>query len=141
MQLFKHQEPDREGHHEQRIGVAPSSDQISYPDEILQYLEQGHRLAFGYGFVPWEYVYGTRNFLIPGLISGIPLVTSPPSGDDPHGAPLRGRRRPVSPSRRMLEPARARGGSARRAGQVPAHRPECDDRVYASALRQAGLPE
>ena len=40
---------------------------ISHADEIMQYLEQGKRLATGHGIVPWEYRYGARNELIPQL--------------------------------------------------------------------------
>lgn len=39
-----------------------------HPDEVFQYLEQGHRLTQGYGVIPWEYVYGIRSWLIPLLI-------------------------------------------------------------------------
>ena len=46
-----------------RVGVAVSSDWIYRIDETLEYLEQAHRLVFGYGIVPWEYRYGTRNWL------------------------------------------------------------------------------
>ena len=42
---------------------------ISHADEIMQYLEQGKRLATGYGIVPWEYRYGARNELIPQLLA------------------------------------------------------------------------
>ena len=38
------------------------------PDEIIQYLEQAHRIVFGYGFVPWEYRYFIRSWLIPLLL-------------------------------------------------------------------------
>ncbi len=31
---------------------------ISHADEIMQFLEQGKRLATGHGIVPWEYRYG-----------------------------------------------------------------------------------
>lgn len=41
-----------------------------HADEIFQYLEQAHRLAFGYGVVPWEYHYGIRSWLLPMLLSG-----------------------------------------------------------------------
>jgi hypothetical protein len=40
-----------------------------HPDEILQYLEQAHRLLFGYGVVTWEYRYGMRSWLLPLLLS------------------------------------------------------------------------
>jgi len=43
---------------------------ISHADEIMQYLEQGKRLATGAGIVPWEYRFGARNSLIPQLLAG-----------------------------------------------------------------------
>ena len=36
-----------------------------HQDETIQYLEQAHRIVFGYGFVPWEYRYFIRSWLIP----------------------------------------------------------------------------
>ena len=42
-----------------------------WADEIFQTLEQGHRLAFGYGFVPWEFKVGARSWLLPGAIGGV----------------------------------------------------------------------
>jgi phosphatidylinositol glycan class B len=41
---------------------------VFWPDEILQTLEQGHRFAFGYGLVPWEFRDGVRSWLVPGAI-------------------------------------------------------------------------
>ena len=41
-----------------------------WADEIFQTLEQGHRLVFGYGLVPWEFRVGARSWLLPGLIGG-----------------------------------------------------------------------
>lgn len=41
-----------------------------HADEFYQYLEQGHRLAAGYGAVPWEWREGVRNALIPQLLAG-----------------------------------------------------------------------
>ena len=38
---------------------------IAHADEVYQALEQGHRLVFGYGFVPWEFDYHARSFAIP----------------------------------------------------------------------------
>lgn len=35
------------------------------PDEIIQYLEQAHRIVFGYGVVPWEFREFIRSWLIP----------------------------------------------------------------------------
>ena len=45
-----------------------------WADEIFQTLEQGHRLAFGYGFVPWEFKAGARSWLLPGAIGGVMKV-------------------------------------------------------------------
>jgi hypothetical protein len=42
-----------------------------WADEIFQTLEQGHRLAFGYGLVPWEFRVGARSWLLPGVIAGV----------------------------------------------------------------------
>ena len=36
-----------------------------HPDELFQYLEQTHRLVFGYGLIPWEYKEFIRSWLIP----------------------------------------------------------------------------
>ena len=35
------------------------------PDEIIQYLEQAHRIVFGYGVVPWEFREFIRSWLVP----------------------------------------------------------------------------
>jgi len=40
-----------------------------HPDEVFQYLEQAHRIVFGYGVVPWEYNYGIRSWLLPAVLS------------------------------------------------------------------------
>ena len=50
-------------------------------DETMQYFEQGHRLAFGSGIVPWEFSDGIRSWLLPGIIAGVMRVTSWFSGD------------------------------------------------------------
>ncbi len=44
---------------------AASVPSMAHPDEVFQYLEQAHRLVFGYGIVPWEYRYGMRSWLPP----------------------------------------------------------------------------
>ena len=55
-----------------RLINALYSDWYLRPDELMQYLEQAHRLVFGYGFVPWEFRYGVRTWLIP-AIPALPL--------------------------------------------------------------------
>lgn len=51
-----------------RLAVAWCSVRITYPDEIFQYLEQAHRLVYGYGIVPWEFRLAARNWLLPGTL-------------------------------------------------------------------------
>ncbi len=53
-----------------------------HPDETMQYLEQAHRLVFGYGVVPWEFRYFIRSWLIPLLLAG-PMQIG--AWLDPHG--------------------------------------------------------
>ncbi|MGY6213788.1 hypothetical protein ACW73L_01405 [Methylolobus aquaticus] len=52
-----------------RAAVALVSENILWPDEIFQYLEQGHRAVFGYGYIPWEFRYAARSWLLPGFIA------------------------------------------------------------------------
>ena len=52
-----------------RLSFAFASQNIHHPDEVFQYLEQAHRLVFGYGVIPWEYRFGTRSWLLPLLIA------------------------------------------------------------------------
>ena len=54
-----------------RATIALGSDYAIHPDEILQYLEPAHRLVFGYGIVSWEYQFGGRSWIIPGLVASI----------------------------------------------------------------------
>ncbi len=54
-----------------RAIVALSGDFVLHPDEIIQYLEPAHGLVFGNGVVFWEYYYGARNWLVPGMVAGV----------------------------------------------------------------------
>lgn len=45
--------------------VAFNAYSAHHPDETIQYLEQAHRIVFGYGVVPWEFRYFIRSWLIP----------------------------------------------------------------------------
>ena len=54
-----------------RVILVFISDLSYHPDEIFQYLEQAHRLEFGYGIIPWEYRYGIRSWILPGFLSGL----------------------------------------------------------------------
>ena len=54
-----------------RAAVALAGDFVLHPDEIMQYLEPAHRLAFGNGVVYWEYFYSARSWLVPGAVAGV----------------------------------------------------------------------
>ena len=54
-----------------RAYLAIADQGMVWADEIFQTLEQGHRLAFGYGLVPWEFKVGARSWLLPGAIGGV----------------------------------------------------------------------
>lgn len=51
-----------------RVATAILLPSVAHPDETFQYLEQANRLAGGRGLVPWEFVYGARSWIIPGLL-------------------------------------------------------------------------
>lgn len=44
---------------------------VIYPDETFQQFEQAHRLIFGSGVVPWEYLEGVRSWMLPGLLAAV----------------------------------------------------------------------
>ena len=52
-----------------RAAVALAGDFALHPDEIMQYLEPAHRLVFGSGIIHWEFFYGGRSWLVPGLVA------------------------------------------------------------------------
>ena len=54
-----------------RAAVALTGDFVLHPDEIMQYLEPAHRLAFGNGVIYWEYFYGARSWLVPGAVAAV----------------------------------------------------------------------
>jgi GPI mannosyltransferase 3 len=54
-----------------RLVVVWRSEHVGHSDEVFQYLEQAHRLVYGYGFVPWEYRFARRNWLLPGTLAGV----------------------------------------------------------------------
>jgi hypothetical protein len=55
------------------VFVFPS---LNHPDEMGQTVEQAHRLVFGAGVVPWEFVYGTRSWVLPGVLAGLMKLAS-----------------------------------------------------------------
>jgi GPI mannosyltransferase 3 len=49
---------------------------INHPDEVFQTVGQAHRLVFGTGLLPWEFVYGTRSWVLPGTLAGLMVLAS-----------------------------------------------------------------
>jgi len=54
-----------------RFALALAFPRIHHADELFQYYEQAHRLAFGQGMVPWEYREGIRSWVLPGLLAAL----------------------------------------------------------------------
>ena len=54
-----------------RAAIALCGDFVLHPDEVMQYLEPAHRLVFGNGVTYWEFFYGARAWLVPGLVAGM----------------------------------------------------------------------
>ena len=54
-----------------RAAVALCGDFVLHPDEVMQYLEPAHRLVFGSGVTYWEFFYGARAWLVPGVVAGV----------------------------------------------------------------------
>ena len=52
-----------------RLVMAFVADSFNHPDENFQIMEQAHRLVFGYGFIPWEYRFAARSWMVPGIMS------------------------------------------------------------------------
>lgn len=67
-----------------RVPVAWFSTGIIHPDEHQQYIEQGFRVAHGYGAVFWEQERGMRHPLLPTLIGGLLLACDRVGVTDPH---------------------------------------------------------
>lgn len=65
-----------------RIVTGLTQTHVLFFDETMQYFEQGHRLAFGSGVVPWEFDDGIRSWLLPGLIA-LAMSATARLSDDP----------------------------------------------------------
>ncbi|MDD9856621.1 MAG: hypothetical protein OXU96_01000 [Gammaproteobacteria bacterium] len=55
-----------------RAGVGLAGDWMVRPDEVFKYLEQAHRMVFGYGQVPWEFSVGFVTWLLP-AVPAVPI--------------------------------------------------------------------
>src|ERR1051326_8228100 len=56
---------------------------LAHPDEHQQYLEQAHRLAFGYGKTFWEQERSMRHELYPGMLARLLLLADQVGLRDP----------------------------------------------------------
>jgi phosphatidylinositol glycan class B len=54
-----------------RLRVGIDGNNLIHPDETFDYLEQGFRLAFGYGTQVWTYEDGVRSYVFPGLLAAV----------------------------------------------------------------------
>ncbi len=59
-----------------RARIVFTDDGIYWPDELYQSFEPAHRLVFGYGVIPWEYIDGARTWALPGLVALVLKVCS-----------------------------------------------------------------
>lgn len=66
-----------------RLSVVFGDEGISWPDEIYQSFEPAHRLVFGYGLVPWEFIDGARTWALPALVALILKLCALFGGDSP----------------------------------------------------------
>ena len=60
-----------------RVTAVITFPSLAHPDENFQLFEQGHRFAFGYGVVSWEWSAGIRSPVLPFLLSCIFRVAEP----------------------------------------------------------------
>jgi hypothetical protein len=68
-----------------RLWAAFSDDGIFWPDEVYQSLEPAHKLVFGYGLIPWEFIDGARNWALPGFIAFLMKLSVIFGLDTPNG--------------------------------------------------------
>lgn len=66
-----------------RFWLSGHDDGLYWPDEIYQSLEPAHRLVFGYGLLPWEFVKGARSWAFPGFVAAIIKVAVSMGLDSP----------------------------------------------------------
>lgn len=54
-----------------RLAAIVAFPSLHHPDENFQLFEQAHRIAFGYGVVPWEFREGIRSPILPYFLAGV----------------------------------------------------------------------
>src|SRR5580700_2769697 len=63
-----------------RLAAIVAFPSLHHPDENFQLLEQAHRIAFGYGVVPWEFRDGIRSPVLPYVLAGLFRLSEPVVG-------------------------------------------------------------
>ena len=59
-----------------RVGAAIEFPNMDTPDEILETMEPGHHLAYGYGVVLWEWRQGAHSWVFPAFLAGVMRTTA-----------------------------------------------------------------
>jgi hypothetical protein len=54
-----------------RLAAIVAFPSLHHPDENFQLFEQAHRIAFGYGVVPWEFRDGIRSPVLPYILAAL----------------------------------------------------------------------
>src|SRR5580693_945701 len=63
-----------------RLAAILAFPSLHHPDENFQLFEQAHRIAFGYGVVPWEFRDGIRSPVLPYVLAALFRVSEPVVG-------------------------------------------------------------
>ena len=58
-----------------RALTALAGDFVIHPDEVMQYLEPAHKAVFGAGVSYWEFFYGARSWITPGVVAAVLAAT------------------------------------------------------------------
>ncbi len=63
-----------------RLAAIVAFPSLHHPDENFQLFEQAHRIAFGYGVVPWEFRDGIRSPVMPYVLAAVFRISEPVVG-------------------------------------------------------------
>src|SRR5580692_1917511 len=63
-----------------RLAAIAAFPSLHHPDENFQLFEQAHRIAFGYGVVPWEFRDGIRSPVLPYVLAALFRLSEPVVG-------------------------------------------------------------
>jgi hypothetical protein len=63
-----------------RLAAIVAFPSLHHPDENFQLFEQAHRIAFGYGVLPWEFRDGIRSPVLPYVLAALFRVSEPVVG-------------------------------------------------------------